>query len=156
MDTKIHLAVSSSTEGLIGGLIFSFFIATHVKQIRTILASLVAIVVGLFGGALIGLSIYDGCQIPFLISGMLVGGLFGLIIGAKKYVLHFAVIGALVFVLGKIILLYVDALFYHFFTDFAWDQGHMVVTVALNALFHGIALGLGTGIYLKRSRHKQE
>lgn len=145
-------------EGIIGGLIFGFFIASHVKIIRTVFASLVAIVVGLFSGAFIGLSLQNGYLISFVISGVLVGGLFGLIIGAKKYILPFAVIGALVFVLGRAIMSYVNVWvggFYNFF-NFAGEQGYMVATVALNTLFHGIALGLGTGIYLKRSRHEQE
>ncbi len=156
---RYEASLGFPVEGIIGGLIFGFFIATHVKIIRTILASLVAIVVGLFAGAFIGLIIYDGYHIPFVISGMLVGSIFGLIIGAKKHVLYFAVIGAFIFFLGRIITSYVNVWnggFYNFFADFAGEQGRMVVTVALNTLFHGIALGLGTGIYLNRRGYKRK
>ena len=156
---RYEAVIGFPVEGIIGGLIFGFFIAAHVKIIRTILASVVAIVVGLFSGAFIGLSLQNGYLISFVISGLLVGGLFGLIIGAKKHVLHFAIIGAIVFALGRIITSYVNVWggsFYNFFTDFAGEQGYMVATFALITLFHGIALGLGTGIYLNRRGHERK
>ncbi len=146
------------TEGIIGGLIFGLFIKNHIKITKTILASLVAIVVGLYGGAFIGLLIYDGYQVPSLISGMMVGGLFGLIIGAGKEFIYFAVIGAIVFVVGNIIVSSVNVWeggFYNFLTDLFGEQGYQMITVAINALYHGVAIGLGTGIYLNKFRSEQ-
>lgn len=139
-------------EGIIGGFILGLFIRKHIKITRTVLASLVAIVIGLFGGAFIGLLIYDGYYVPSIISGLLVGGLFGLIIGAGKESLYFALIGAVVFFVGDMLVDSVNVWeggFYNFITDLTGEQGYQVVTVAMTALYHGIAIGLGTGIFLK-------
>lgn len=150
---RYEAIISFPLEGVIGGLLFGLGIAKHVKVIRTTLASLVAIIVGLFWGAFLGLVIYDGYQIPFIISGLLVGGLFGLIIGANKHFLQFAVIGAIVFVFGDVLVSLVNIQggnIYNFFTNFLGERGFTVLIVALTAMYHGIALGLGTGIYLKK------
>lgn len=142
-------------EGIIGGLIFGMFIKDYISIPRTTLASLVAIVVGLFGGAFIGLLIYDGYFIPSLISGMLVGGLFGLVIGAGKESLYFALIAGAVFVIGDIALDSVNVFeggFYNLLNDFIGEQGFKVVIVAMTSMYHGIAIGLGTGVYLKNKK----
>ena len=144
-------------EGIIGGLILGLFIRKHIKITSTVLASLVSIVIGLFGGAFIGLLIYDGYYVPSIISGMLVGGLFGLIIGAGKESLYFALIGATVFFVGDMLVDSVNVWeggFYNFITDISGEQGYQVVTVAMTTLYHGIAIGLGTGIYLKNKSRK--
>jgi hypothetical protein len=144
-------------EGIIGGLIFGLFIREHIRITRTVLASLVAIVIGLFGGAFIGLLIYDGYYIPSIISGFLVGGLFGLIIGAGKESVYFALVGAVVFFAGDMIVDSVNVWeggFYNSITELSGEQGYQVVIVAMTALYHGIAIGLGTGIYLKNKRGK--
>ena len=144
-------------EGIIAGFILGLFIRKRIKITRTVLASLVAIVIGLFGGAFIGLLIYDGYYVPSIISGLLVGGLFGLIIGAGKESLYFALIGAVVFFVGDMLVASVNVLeggFYNFITDLSGENGYRVVIVALTALYHGIAIGLGTGVYLRTKSRK--
>jgi hypothetical protein len=142
-------------EGIIGGLLFGLFIRDHVRITKTIVASLFAILIGLFGGAFIGLLIYDGYYVPSIISGLLVGGIFGLIIGAGKRAYPFALIGAVVFLLGDL----VTSMFnvwggdiYNLTTDMIGENGYQIAVVAINSLFHGIALGLGTGLYIKKDR----
>jgi len=144
-------------EGIIGGLILGLFIRKHITIARTVLASLVSIVIGLFGGAFIGLLIYDGYYVPSIISGLLVGGLFGVIIGAGKESLYFALIGAVVFFVGDMLVDSVNVWeggLYNFITDLSGEDGYKVVVVAMTALYHGIAIGLGTGIYLRNKKGK--
>lgn len=146
------------TEGIIGGLIFGLFISKHFSIIRTIVASLVAIVVGLFAGTFIALIIYDGYLIPSIVSGLLVGAIFSLIMGARSKFILFAIIAAIVFVLGDIIVDNINAWqggLYNAVTDIVGDKGYMVFIVALTTLYHGIAIGLGTGVYLKVGKHNK-
>jgi hypothetical protein len=156
---RYEAMLSFPAEGIIGGLIFGFFLVKHFNVVRTVLASLAAIVIGLFVGAFIGLLIFDGYFVSSLVSGFLVGGIFGLVMGARSKSIQFAIIAAVVFSLGDLITSYVftwEGGFHGFITEVTGDVGYIVTVVALTALYHGVAIGLGTGLYLKRLKGKGE
>ena len=143
--------VGFPVEGIVGGLVFGFFMRRHFSIVRTVIASTLAIVLGLFGGAFIGLLIFDGYGVPALISGFVTGAAFSLVMGFGKKFLRFSLICAVVFFLGDMCLNYINVWngpLYNFIAGRFGEDGYKVAIVALTAVYHGKAIGFGTGIHL--------
>lgn len=138
-------------EGIVGGLVFGFFMKGHYSIVRTVIASTLAIVIGIFGGAFVGLLIYDGFGVPALISGFLTGAVFSLVMGFGKGFLRFSLICAVIYFLGDMFLNYINVgngPFFDFVTGRLGEDGYKVAIVALTAVYHGKAIGLGTGVQM--------
>lgn len=143
--------VGFPVEGIVGGLLFGFFMRRHYSIGRIVIASTLAIVLGLFGGAFIGLLIFDGYGIPSLLSGFITGAVFSLVMGFGKAFLRFSLICAAMFFLGDMCLDYINMWngpFYNFIAGRLGEDNYKVAVVALTAVYHGKAIGLGTGIHL--------
>lgn len=143
--------VGFPVEGIVGGLVFGFFMKGHYSIVKTVIASTLAIVLGLFGGAFIGLLIYDGYGVPALISGFLTGAAFSLVMGFGRKFLRFSLVCAAVFFLGDMCLNYINVWngpFYNYIAGRFGEDGYKVAIVALTAVYHGKAIGLGTGIHI--------
>jgi hypothetical protein len=143
--------VGLPAEGIIGGLVFGYFIRKNCSIMRTVIASTIAVFLGFFMGAFAGLLIYDSYGVPALISGFMTGALFSLIMGFGKEFLRFAAISAAVFFLGDMILNSINVFegpFFNLIVGSIGVMGYNVVIVSLTALYYGIAIGLGTGIHL--------
>ena len=145
--------IGFSVEGITGGLLFGFFIRKYFSMIRTMIAATISLVVGVFTGAFIGLLIYDGFGVPFLIMGFVALSVYRLIMGIKKEFVTFALAGTVIFYLGNLLMDKInvwDGPFYEFVSKTAGENGFKVAIVALGAVFHGIAIGFGTGVYISR------
>lgn len=143
--------VGFPVEGAVGGLIFGFFMRRHFSITRIVIASALAITIGLFEGALTGLFLYYSYGVPALVAGAFTGIVFGIAMGFGKRFLGFALICAAVFLLGDAAIGFINVTggpFYKLATGTLGESGFKVAIVALTALYHGIAIGLGTGVRL--------
>lgn len=145
-------------EGAVGGLVFGWFMRKNFCMTRIVIASTLAISIGLFEGALVGLMFYDGFGVPAIVAGAFTGIVFGIAMGFGKRFLGFALICTAVFFLGDAalgLINVVDAPFYKLASGILGESGYKVAISALTALYHGIAIGLGSGIRMKvESRRK--
>jgi len=142
-----------SAEEIIGGLILGLLLRKHLLAGRIVLPSTLAILLGLFSGAFIGLLIYDGFSVPALISGCITGAVFGAIMGLKKDLLVFALSGTLIFFLGDLVLSAINVwngLLYKVINQTMGETSCRVIIVTLTALYHGMGIGLGLGIHQAR------
>jgi len=141
-----------SAKGITSGLILGLLLRKHLLAGRIILASTLAILLGLFSGAFIGLLFYDGFSVPALISGCITGAVFGAIMGLKKDLLVFALSGTLIFFLGDLVLSAkcMEWAFYKVINQTMGETSFRVIIVTLTALYHGTGIGLGLGIHRAR------
>lgn len=118
---------------------------------RTVIASTLAIAIGLFEGLLISLYIYGSFGVPAIVAGAFTGIVFGIAMGFEKRFLGFALICSAVFLIGDAALGFINVTggpFYNLVTGSLGEGGRKVAVSALAGLYHGIAIGLGTGVRL--------
>jgi len=142
-----------SAEGSTGGLILGLLLRKSFRVGRIVLASTLAILLGLFSGAFIGLLIYDDFGVPALISGCIAGAVFGAVMGLKKELLIFALSGTLIFFSGGLVLNAINVWngpFYNFIHQTLGETAYEIIIVTLTALYHGMGIGLGLGIHQAR------
>jgi len=150
--------VGFPVEGAVGGLLFGLFISRHFSVTRTVIASTLAITIGLFEGALVGLFIFDAYGVPALVSGAFVGIVFGIAMRFGKRFLGFALICSVIFLLGDTAMGFINVTggpLYTLVTGKLGESGYKVAVTALTALYHGIAIGLATGVRLSVESRKK-
>lgn len=145
-------------EGVVGGLLFGLFISRHFSVTRTVIASTLAITVGLFEGSLVGLFIYAAYGVPALTAGAFTGIVFGIVMRFGKRFLGFALICSVIFILGDTAMGFINVTggpLYTLVTGRLGESGYKVAVTALTALYHGLAIGLATGVRLSVESRKK-
>lgn len=144
-------------EGAVGGLLLGLFVRQRYSLWLPVVAGMLSITLGLALDVLLTTVIHLPASVAMVIAGAVAGAIFSAILNARQAIVIFALVCAIGFGLGWVLLDTFEqnfSAFYDWIAQISSDKGEQVMKTGLMGLNHGFSFGLALALVV--SLHRKE